>query len=383
MAKRKFVAIRFIQGVGADNGQEMYLFSAPARWLAKNTTVDKWDPDREAEDNWEEQGYQRALSESHLKAIERYLKGAQRHSKSTRRLPVFPTSVLLAMREAASFEAMGDSRLQELGGGLWVTLGSLALPEDESLFIIDGQHRLAGLKRVLEDADCQEFGDYYMPVTMMVCGNKLDELMHFMTINKEAKSVRTDLAERLLDTVRRVDPERILDLDKFRRAKEIADPLEIVRYLEVTQGQPWFGRIAKPNERRGENRVASEGQLVKSLRHICEARPLRWDSDKLKEFVRDFWIVLSELLPEAFAEPRNYTIQKGVGFGALHRVLPSLASCYDGIEGLRRALKGVDPYFSDSNYWVKGGEASSFSSEGGYKDHADRIKEALDGNPGE
>jgi len=377
---RSFDAIRFQQGVGVEEGQEMYLLAAPAGWLIARTVIDRWRPDVVPEDDLERQGYQRAVAESHVKKIVRYLQGTLRGAESSRLLPVFPTSILLSARSELDFIPRDGQASSE---GAWSVPGELRIPESLSLFVIDGQHRIEGLKTALEYAAEEEresLQSYYLPVTIMVCTNKLHELLYFYTINKTAKSVRTDLAERLIDIVYSTDPGEIRDGRVFRGAEERARALAIVKFLERTAGQPWFGRIAKPNERRKGNKVAGESQLTKSLRHVCAASPPHWSGERLTQFVVDFWRALAALLPDAFASPRDYLVQAAVGFGALHQVLPTLVSMYDhdrGVASLQRVLQGVEPFFTEPQYWRRGGTVTQYSSEGGYKRHAQLIKEAL------
>jgi len=374
-SENSFRAIQFSQGVGTGAGQKMYLFAAPASWLIRRAKIDRWRP-QDANAHWQEQGYQRELSDSHLKAICRYLKGTLKVSSPTNALPIFPTSVLLSVRQSVDFRPSSHAGQKDPR----VCDGTLELPEGMDIFIIDGQHRIEGLKAFLQDAgeEGSLFANYPLPVTLMVCENKIHEILHFLIINKEAKSVRTDLAERLLDTIYSQDHNLIRDPRIRIRATENAKALSIARRLEETPDQPWFGRIAKPNQRAGKEMVAKEGQFCKSLRHILANVPLGWDPERTTTFIIDFWTVLSELLPEAFENPAQYTIQRAVGFGCLHRVLPRLVHQYEDAASLRQILEGTDPFFTDSEYWRRGGEASQYSSESAYKIQAERILEAIE-----
>lgn len=372
----QLAAIQFQQGVGDGEGQVMYLVAAPARWLIKRTQVDHWKPEQDGEDV-EKQGYQRGESSSHINAIGRYIRGAVGRATSTNAPPVFPTSVLLAVREDVEFTDSNDEA--EPAGPGWGRVGTVTIKDGQQLWVIDGQHRIKGLEKAVSEADVEVqalLQEYSLPVTIMVCKKKVHELIHFVTINKEAKSVRTDLAERLLDTIQSQNPDLIAD-ERIRKAvKQRSAALDIARYLESTQDQPWYGRIAKPNERRGGNKVATEGQLSKSLRHICQARPIGWSREDVRGFIVNFWQVLETLLPEPFESPKDYVLQRAVGFGALHRLLPNLAQ-HKSKQALKSLLEGVDPFFTDPNYWLRRGEASQYSSEGGYKDHAERMLEAI------
>jgi len=375
---RVFDAIAFQQGVGREHGQEMFLFAAPASWLSRHTKIDQWKPESESEE-LAKQGYQRVLTDSHVADISRYLRGALQRSSPTESLPVLPTSILLSCREPLNFTPLPNDGAS---APVWARPGKLEIGPDTQLWIVDGQHRLAGIKHAIEQAtpDVQALlGDYHLPVTVMVCQNKIDEMLHFVTINGEAKSVRTDLAQRLLDTIRQSDPGLIGDEKARRAVTGRSEAISLVKYLETRPDQRWFGRIAKPNERRTGEKVASEGQLSKSLRHICKAKPIAWGRDELQTFVVDFWSAIAELIPQAFAQPAEYVIQKGPGFGSLHHLLPKLTLEYTDRAGLKALLENVEPYFTDAEYWLKGGEASQYSSEGGYKVLAELIEEAIKG----
>lgn len=371
--------IAFQQGVGIEEGQEMYLLAAPTKWLLTRCTIDRYRPEID-DDDFEKQGYQRTLSSTHINKIRRYVLGTLRDSRSSRALPIFPTSILLSSREDLEFHPDNTQRSSQQNRA---STGVLRLPNNSKLYIIDGQHRIEGLRAAIEAAPNEQqkalLEDYHLPVTIMVCKSKPQEVIHFVTINKEAKSVRTDLAERLLDSLYRKDPDLIRSDDQRDLIAIKTKWLAVVEALETTPNQPWFGRIARPNEQRKGEKVASEGQLSKSLRHIFNAS-LGWSLDKIKRYVIDFWKALEELLPEAFENPSEYVIQGAVGFGALHRLLPTvIALHYDGTpESIKRILEGIDPYFTDAEYWKRGtGEATQYSSEGGYQKHADMIAYAI------
>lgn len=374
-------AIRFQQGIGAGEGRIMYLCALPSKWLIANTKVDHRQAESELPNDDFSKGYQRKPVESHLRAIVRYLRGTFRNSMrtGTGALPVFPTSVLLAARITLDFSPSPEP---DSVGPHWSIPGKLKIPKGLTLYTIDGQHRIEGIRKAMEEADLEWqalLGDYRLPVTIMECDNKIHEMYHFVTINKEAKNVRTDLAEELLDVIYAKNPHLIRDDFVSRATKDREIPLTIVRKLADQPGQPWFGRIARGNEPRKGIKVASQGQFSKSLRHICGNKPFDWDVDKLIGYIVNFWKVLAELLPKAFEDPRKYTIQRAVGFGALHQVLPKLVTCYDGTPAsLRKVLEGVEPYFTDPDYWTKGKESSKYSSEGGYRTHAEAIAKAID-----
>lgn len=185
MAERDtFRAIRFVQGIGAGQGQTMFLFAAPAKWLIDRTKIDRWDPNKPERD-WRQQGYQRELLESHIKGIGRYLRGTLKRSGPTGALPVFPTSVLLSVRSDVTFAANSGGE----GGTPWVTEGQLSLPHDLDIWIIDGQHRIFGLKTFVETGtpDADKFLQYHLPVTRSVLAHCTD---YFRLLSQPTRTPR-------------------------------------------------------------------------------------------------------------------------------------------------------------------------------------------------
>src|SRR5205823_3743606 len=86
-------------------------------------------------------GYQRALADSRLKGVAEYLKGDD--------LATLPTAVLISIRNPAHVTFTPEG---ELDTGV---NGRLTLADDAELWVIDGQHRVFGLKRAIEEAEAQ------------------------------------------------------------------------------------------------------------------------------------------------------------------------------------------------------------------------------------
>jgi DGQHR domain-containing protein len=127
-------------------------------------------------------GYQRMPRESRFRegrgSIVGYL---------ARELGCFPTSVLLNVRGKVVFEPNED-----LG---WCTLSELELGDDR-LWVIDGQHRVEGLKRAIELNP--DFEDYPVIVSILQQPERFDELLLFYIVNRRQVGVPTDLAYRHL-----------------------------------------------------------------------------------------------------------------------------------------------------------------------------------------
>lgn len=254
-------------------------------------------------------GYQRPPAESRIRSLARYVAKGD----------LLPTALLVNVRGEVEFTANGS------------IFGMLHVPRDEKLWIMDGQHRFRGLKAASENS-MDPLG-YDVPVVFTVAFDVESEAGVFVTVNKEAKSVSTDLIATL--AVRR-DEERISKHDKESEKVSAADrrkaaALRIAETLNRREGSPWFGQIGLADED------------AKSVR----GKPIRIKvfSSTLQEFLRDrwanaqvdaqnyeplvcvvdaYWRALRNLMPDAFADPMEYSVQRPIGAYVFNEFLPDV-----------------------------------------------------------
>jgi hypothetical protein len=77
------------------------------------------------------------------------------------------------------------------------------------LYEVDGQNRLGGLRRALDEDDTGTVADYPIPVTFLDDVRRITEAITFYIINTEQKLVPTDIAQRLI--AQQVDDEQSRD----------------------------------------------------------------------------------------------------------------------------------------------------------------------------
>ena len=83
--------------------------------------------------------------------------------------------------------------LKNLDGGM--ELCEITVPDESlPLEIIDGQHRVEGLKSMVEED--KKFEGYPVIVSLFTFHDKYDEMLQFHIVNSRAKRVPTDLAQR-------------------------------------------------------------------------------------------------------------------------------------------------------------------------------------------
>ena len=117
-------------------GTQMYMGVMRVEDILMVADVDEW----RSEDG-EEAGYQRTPESARTGRVARYLQ--------TNPKPLMPTSVLLSYRGTLQPETDGDD------------LVTVSIPEGETLWIVDGQHRLYGFKRAIDELGLERLKDYY------------------------------------------------------------------------------------------------------------------------------------------------------------------------------------------------------------------------------
>src|SRR6266508_3151703 len=163
-------------------------------------------------------GYQRDVSNSRVNKIV---------SELLKKRVDLPTAVLLNLRDYKP-----DRHLVERNGSFWFA-------PDAPLYVVDGQHRLEALRRLVEERP-DDWSDFQIAFTCMLGATEQEEMEEFYVVNSTAKSVRTDLALDLLKQRAEKDP-AIMEslLEKGEQWKVAAQGIA----EELSRLPAWQGRI--------------------------------------------------------------------------------------------------------------------------------------------
>jgi len=265
-------------------------------------------PDTYRHDNRE--GYQRPLTASRLRQVSTYLREEE---------GVLPTSLLLCIRQPdhASFEVAGI----ESGGG---EPGVLTIPPGVRLWLVDGQHRLAGLERALTKDKAKWLADYPLPVTIVEGIDAYEEMRYFHVINTRQRGVPTDVVDRHLLTMREAEGVALLEREGERnylraRATKLCD------LLNGEPSSPWYGTIIMPGEKRRPHHLMRQHGMVSSLDPVVrDSFVKRLTDEEAGRLLLNYWCAARERWQSAFEEPQGYVIQKALGAGALHQIMPDI-----------------------------------------------------------
>ena len=289
-------------------------------------------------------GYQRSLSMARARAFGRYILN---NSYS-------PLSILINIR---------GEKIEESSNG------NLTLPDGVQMWVVDGQHRLAGLKFAMEQDP--SVGELDFPVIIMNEPSGYEEAWQFITINKTQKGVRTDLAERFLNkAIQKEGRTALMELRDtgalrglLKNVEWVGKALEIADILNGAKAQPWYRKIRLPNEPKNGSTIAQKS-FTDSLEPILKDIFFQGkDAKVIATALGNYWDAIFELCEEAFSNSREYVIQKTTGAFVLHKIFPRVSElCRDEYgnrvltkDKIKSVLENV-PMIS-SEYWSGDGEA--------------------------
>ena len=146
--------------------------------------IHQWRHDQQEQD---EKGYQRAPKQKRIDKIKDYL---QKEVKN----PIFPTAILVSARKPLSFKRFEikskKHRKKENDFG--------ELTIDQTLYVIDGQHRIEAFKDIMQKRElASKYGYMELPIVILSNFNYKEEVEQFFVINSRQKRIKTDLAQRI------------------------------------------------------------------------------------------------------------------------------------------------------------------------------------------
>jgi len=300
--------------------------------LLKRCKVDSIGPDNP-------DGYQRPLVESRKRFVKRYLEEEEGD---------FPTSILLNIRDPSGVWFKSVTKVDD-----GIERGILVIPEDKVMWLVDGQHRVKGIEYAIENG-LSWLEDYPLLISLFVGLSRYDEMREFYIVNTRQKGVPADVAERhLLGMVQAEGKIRVMELEgksKYRQARA----LKIVDMLRQRKDSPWYKAIRFPGEPKSAVHLVRQHTMVVAVKEIFRNPMVELiPDDQIGELIITYWQAIRELLPEAFTNPNEYTIQKIPGVYALHMIFPDVFElCRDYNDFSKERMKEIVGNIKmDSEFW--------------------------------
>ena len=290
-----------------------------------------------------EEGYQRTVESTRAKRFGRWLATGNNIS---------PASILLSIRDEDV--KMDNATYDEREANVTDDFGlrdansvDLKIQPDCKIWIVDGQHRIRGIKELAE-ADQKKIGNVNIAFTLLWGLNVTAEAEQFVIINKTQKAVRTDLAERFVakEYKRRGEVSVMTDPNTqiFKKAPWLAKAMDVLDTLiDPDRKTVWTDKVLLPNETRAKTMTVTQSAFTNSLETILRPKlgPLaNEDSYKICDIVDiidDYWNAIKENCPTPFAPrsethtPNDYALQQTVGVSSLHLLLTMLLNDFKGV----------------------------------------------------
>jgi DGQHR domain-containing protein len=301
---------------------KLAIFSARAKQLWDITTINKRDPDKDT-------GYQRVLSSGRVDAIARYV--ARGNS--------IPTSILVTF-DKGKLSSDGQR---------------LSVPNiPEAGWIIDGQHRLAGIHKSGVDLELSVVAFIGLPIKQ--------QIEQFVRINREAKNVPTSL---YIDLLKHLPDKSDADLAK-ERAADIADS------LRKEEDSPFCGKIAMiGNPKSGEISLVNFARKIAPLAQKHKGKLQIYSLPSQIGIIKNYYKALAHVFPDVYSPKDGVSVFfKTLGFGALMTALPTVFDLcmreHKGfrVEDLIKTLKKIDDFnFEDWDELGTGSEAEKTAGD--------------------
>jgi len=309
------------------NDNAVYTGKMSVAELIKVSDVDYADADEGRS------GYQRKPNEKRFHEIANYMK----YDKS-----MLPPAIIMSYR--------GTLKTTNKNGDIM----DIEVPSGEKLWVIDGQHRLGGLKLLAteESYDCAHYKNFQMPVVIIECPSINVEAYQFSIINSEAKKVSKYLAN-----------EGILKGGgKGLTGKKswLSRAVATTDYLYKSPNSLMYQRIKHPNSPRGGDYFCSALGMMNSLDTLLNDATYAslWENkneEKIMKMVSDYWAAWREVVPFCFDDHKEYALFKNSGLISvnfcLNPIIAKIGSRYPTQEEFEKVIKKLGRYIT-KEYWT-------------------------------
>jgi len=313
-----------------------YLGIIKAKDLVENFKVDSWSITNP-------QGYQRNLSQNRSKKFSDYLSKCK---------GIFHQTVLINIRDKKNIEYKNSNSTLKI---------------DDPIYLVDGQHRISGLKILLESQP--SYGDMPVPILVLKGFNREQEAREFLIVNKTQKGVRTDLADRLLSHVISEMDKELLEVIGIREPKKLTELIvDVCDKLNKTKGTAWYKRITLPNQKTKKNETIKQRSMTESLKYLAKDSYIQSNyksAKKLTDLLILYWAAVKELCPKACGDTaKDYVLLKPAGPFILHRLLPFVA-IQGGPNLTKTKIKNILAKIEEMNddAWHKKGDLGEGSNQ--------------------
>lgn len=302
-----------------------------------------------------DKGYQRLLNKARAKKLADYLVKGQDEGDA-----FLPTSVFLATDKSIGYDAATNTI-------------AIDLEKVGPFSVVDGQHRLEGLRMAAERDD--RILDFEVPVNIAVNLPWIAQMCHFLIVNTTQKSVDKSVEQRIVSRLTEaLDIEDMPSLPRWIantvERGEVEKAVKLADYLNDTVDSPWHGKIKMANAEAPDASVNQRSFVKAIVKYVLTANnPLGVvfkDADRERKAFLNYWKAIAAILDdgqssvlykyngvELFCKFSIPFFNKLLDAGKF--TVPAMESllraCFDNVEGEYAGVGHAD-------FWAKGGKAS-------------------------
>lgn len=325
-------------------------------------------------DNLNDKGYQRLLNKARAKKLADYIVKGQDSQDA-----FLPTSVFLATDKTIAFNDSTNTI-------------SIDITAVGPFSVVDGQHRLEGLKMAAEK-DVRVL-DFEVPVNIAINLPKIVQMCRFLIVNTTQKSVDKSVEQRIIarlsDALDIEDDLPSLPKWIFNTVErgEVEKAVKYADYLNENPESPWQGKIKMANADSDEATVNQRTFVKAIVKYVLTANnPLSAivkDFEKERKIFLNYWKAIAAILDDGnatvlykyngvelfckFSIPFFIKLQDRGSF-TVSTMESLLRSCFDNVEGEYAGVGHPD-------WWTKGGK-SSFLNAGAINVVSQEMTKAL------
>lgn len=317
-------------------------------------------------------GMQRLLNDSRARSFGNDVVDADKLNEA-----FLPTSVFLATEGSISYDEESKELFFDSDPARHVC----------PLDVVDGQHRIEGLKRAAGKAD--RLLDFPVSVVIAHKMNETEKMLQFVTVNTKQRVVDKGVVQHITARfTRMLDVEQLPYLPAWlrREAEKGSDDrgLRIVKRLNNDESSPWRGRIQLADEPKSPRHTITQSTFVATLKRtiLNKYHPFNAtlvDPEKQLAVLINYWKTVDEIFVGDTTDENGRSASvayknNGLEFflSILYAVINvlsrnrtftvrAIANCIQSAEDILppQAALAMDP-----DYWRPGGHASAMNRAG-------------------
>jgi len=328
-------------------------------------SIERLDPE-----NANERGYQRLLNKGRAKKLADYIVSGQETRDA-----FLPTSIFMATDKTIPFNPTNNT--------IEIDINDIG-----SFNIVDGQHRVEGLKMAAErDARVLEFE---VAVNIAINLSEIEQMCHFLIVNTTQKSVEEGVAQRIRARLTRaMGVEDTPNLPKWILTSvqkgEDEQALQYVDFLNNENESPWQSKIRMAMDDSSDGSINQKSFVKAIKRYILVANnPIvnTEKEDRQHKIFLNYWTAITNILGDE--EPTVLFKYNGVElfckfcvpfFNKMVNMPDYKVSTMQALlEQVFENVEGDAVGVGHTDFWIKGGAASGLNAGALSKINTEMVK---------